>query len=453
LVSSKNSQCFSFGPMENLEQCEPLPQDGSLIKETVNNVSSILPPGGTLEPGSSITVALWVRGQETSGMMSLPLLFYYTSASPHKLMPHRVVRKAIHINCRESVSFSVMKSRNLDKSLQLLVSISNVYNSVSGVGGDDSQRCEIGLTHVVCISSKWRIRDQRLFEYSPAREGEMFHSIATLDRMQEDHLVVSMLNISTNQLRMFPFKYFFLRYCTKVALQSLPSGDVTIGFAWKSGYMGADKSVLAFGQHFHSIDSSDDSSRSQVITTATGMFCETSNLQYAVRFKVQYDMDRRYIMQKGTAFVNAPVSVTLYNCMDDMPLLVQVVCPGAPTSVSVRDLEANGVRESFAFWWVSQSTWVFVMQPLSSHTVNLQACFFKAGTYNLNNLSILVSTNIPDDAEDTTRRVTLQDATASAEFVKQTCSFATFITIEKDEECGSRGTGSIPALSSPIPVS
>ena len=46
-------------------------------KCNVNNVTEIVLPEGRLAPGASLTLPLWVRGPDESGLHDVRMLFYY----------------------------------------------------------------------------------------------------------------------------------------------------------------------------------------------------------------------------------------------------------------------------------------------------------------------------------------------------------------------------------------
>ena len=450
LVSSKDVCHFAFRPASDTDpnsemQSQVMKTGYSFMPTPVSEVFALDVPGGALEPKQVVTMSFRIRGMNTAGLYPISLLFQYMSADQDPKMPHRTIQKSFEIEVKDSLHLKCIKTRNFDKSFQLLLAMQNTFPSAT-----ENAKASLGLTSIVCVSKKWRLN---LPSQNPADETdkidaskstfylnynqqiceqEQFQFSITLDRLK-DHpesgdYIISMLPIksSVSSHKLQPFSDFFVRnsamfpkncntqkespkYMFPPSLQNekpatTPEPDLTIAFLWKLSYYTAEKSVLSFGQHHYTVDA--------IKYEEPGIDSRiNTNLPYIVRYQIKFDSEKVYELKKS--FLNVDVKAVFHNCCEK-PVDVKLFLPESPTSSSAFTLETLGVRESFAFWWVSQSTWVFNLPPLGSQEVSLRACFFKAGTYNLNNFSVLVSSSCD-----------------SLKFVEQDCRFASFITIGK----------------------
>lgn len=72
-------------------------------------------PCGVIEPGCSKEVAIFIRACDTSGRISVDLLFYYDSdqSSQHRNLKYRLIYHTMHVLIHESLLFSVSAVRSL----------------------------------------------------------------------------------------------------------------------------------------------------------------------------------------------------------------------------------------------------------------------------------------------------------------------------------------------------
>ncbi|XP_061153896.1 trafficking protein particle complex subunit 8-like isoform X6 [Syngnathus typhle] len=63
-----------------------------------------VPGGGTLEPGHSVQLPLWLRGPDQEGVHEINFLFYYESPDKRSKISHRVVRHSVFICASRSLS-------------------------------------------------------------------------------------------------------------------------------------------------------------------------------------------------------------------------------------------------------------------------------------------------------------------------------------------------------------
>lgn len=67
-----------------------------------------------IEPGSSIEVTIFLRGCDTSGRISIDLLFYYdTEKFSIQKLKHRLVYQTVHLLVHESLCASVSATRSV----------------------------------------------------------------------------------------------------------------------------------------------------------------------------------------------------------------------------------------------------------------------------------------------------------------------------------------------------
>lgn len=131
-----------------------------MTKCNVSHVTEIPLDGRVLSPGCKMTLPMWVRGPDTSGMHEIKMLFYYQSAEDNLKMRHRTLHHTVVINTANSVSLSASAHRgqcsagskdsgNFQLSVHLAIENMNQLH--------DSNIAEFSVSQVSCVSSRWSL--------------------------------------------------------------------------------------------------------------------------------------------------------------------------------------------------------------------------------------------------------------------------------------------------------
>nr|XP_054772074.1 trafficking protein particle complex subunit 8-like [Lytechinus pictus] len=161
--SSSNSSSLS----QSGGRTVPLLDSGECVRHeieagqcNVNNVTEIVLPEGRLVPDASLSVPLWIRGPDESGLHDVRMLFYYETTEENTKIRHRTLQHTTTIQTSNSVSLSARADRaqSVDSrreedtnSLNLIVSLTiENMNQVH-----DSSITEISLQHVTGVSHRW----------------------------------------------------------------------------------------------------------------------------------------------------------------------------------------------------------------------------------------------------------------------------------------------------------
>ncbi|XP_038077879.1 trafficking protein particle complex subunit 8-like [Patiria miniata] len=176
LVASNHPELFSFGTSQTpanqskTSVYRTVPCDGNtggnggecvVDKCRVSHVTEVPLPGGSLPPGGSVSLPLYIRGPDRSGIHEINMLFYYESAEENPKMRHRTLHHTATIHSSNSISLtsSVLRAHTgesrdtkaKDTSLIISLDIDNM-NQVH-----DSHIIEFSIGQVSCVSEAWAL--------------------------------------------------------------------------------------------------------------------------------------------------------------------------------------------------------------------------------------------------------------------------------------------------------
>ncbi|XP_033625745.1 trafficking protein particle complex subunit 8-like [Asterias rubens] len=186
LVSSNHPEMFSFGAFHTpTNQSQPGKdsanqskasvyrtvqcsgsREGGCVESTVDkcnisHVTEIPLPGGSLPPEGSISIPMFVRGPDKSGIHEINMLFYYESSEENAKMRHRTLHHTAVIHSSNSISLTATALRAhsgerqdaeaTGTSLVVNLDIDNM-NQVH-----DSHIIEFSIGQVSCVSNTWAL--------------------------------------------------------------------------------------------------------------------------------------------------------------------------------------------------------------------------------------------------------------------------------------------------------
>ncbi|XP_035678676.1 trafficking protein particle complex subunit 8-like isoform X2 [Branchiostoma floridae] len=124
-VASSNPEFFSFGITQPEEQrtskyiYKTLPLDGDesgkALSAKMCNVTDVIDvplPDGTLAPGATACLPMWVRGVNSSGVHEIDFLFYYQSLEKNPKMSHRVLHHTAVVQTSNSLCIRAVAERS-----------------------------------------------------------------------------------------------------------------------------------------------------------------------------------------------------------------------------------------------------------------------------------------------------------------------------------------------------
>ncbi|XP_052816266.1 trafficking protein particle complex subunit 8-like isoform X2 [Mya arenaria] len=151
-VYTSSSDCNETSSCVNCDPC------------AVKRVIDIDIPEGVLHPNSSISLPLWVRGNDIGGVHEVDLLFYYESAKQTNKPKYRLLRHNILVNTVESLSVRAVAQRACKHSSEkespsvgeFLISCE--LENLSQQQTSRSHVREVFVRQVSCASKQWAIQ-------------------------------------------------------------------------------------------------------------------------------------------------------------------------------------------------------------------------------------------------------------------------------------------------------
>ncbi|XP_072246347.1 trafficking protein particle complex subunit 8 isoform X2 [Leuresthes tenuis] len=423
-------------------------QPGSVASEMLVSAEDFSQPSGvmkipisgsTLQPGESCQLPLWLRGPDQEGVHEINFLFYYESTEKGLKISHRVLRHTVFICASRSLSVQASACRSSapphhsqdDKDscgTLVFIDVENVNMSEGGVR-------EFHIVQVSSSSQHWRLhkyinpdKDKGCKLSSRERAKLCFRATRCKPHQAMSDIIEKYtfadLNLGNERIisSSTPCGDFFFRCCCSPESQQLalaPSRtssssksqvsvptdnrgsditsiakkcnelDLNLIVIWKAYVVEDNKQLILEGQLHVALQSigKEASSltpkeeaqemvllkfKSELPPPVIMPLPELSqliktNLHYPETFTHQFVLDSLCLV---------PVTLTLSNCSLAQ---VEVIIDLRPKSSSSESLE---VHSSFA--WVGQSQYKLPLRPQEVVSLALQACFFRAGVYNLN---------------------------------------------------------------------
>uniref|UniRef100_A0A8C8IUC7 Trafficking protein particle complex 8 n=1 Tax=Oncorhynchus tshawytscha TaxID=74940 RepID=A0A8C8IUC7_ONCTS len=382
---------------------------------------------GTLKPGESTQLPMWLRGPDQEGVHEIHFLFYYESAEKGGKISHRVLRHTVFICASRSLSVraTACRSNTLPEeeeeeeeerngSMLVFVDVENINSSEAGVR-------EFHIAQVSSSSKQWRLHKC----INPAEDKGLSLSAASQKGLQIAAEKYTFADLSLgNELIITsttPCADFFFRRCQPldslrppVAMetqgrhsrsQGVGHGggdkdiagvvrkcnevDLDIIILWKAFVVEDNKQVILEGQLHVALQTIDkeacsltqkEEAQEMVLLkfkpelpppmTRPSM----EQLSHLIKTNLQYPESYSHpFNQKSLCMV--PVTLTLSNCSLAQ---VDVIIDLRHKTTSPESLEVHG-----SFTWLGQTQFKMQLGAQEVMRVQLRACFLHAGVYNL----------------------------------------------------------------------
>uniref|UniRef100_A0A8C3AI90 Trafficking protein particle complex subunit 8 n=1 Tax=Cyclopterus lumpus TaxID=8103 RepID=A0A8C3AI90_CYCLU len=415
-------------------------QPGSVASETLvsakdfsqlSGVMEIPIEGGTLQPGESTQLPLWLRGPDQEGVHEINFLFYYESTTKGIKISHRVLRHTVFICASRSLSVqasacrsSVPPHHSVDEKgsggTLVFVDVENINTSEAGVR-------EFHIIQVSSSSRHWCLhkcinpandKDCKL----TSRERAKLCFRATRCKPHQatsaavEKYTFADLNLGNERIisSSTPCGDFFFRGCRPPQPQRVdgtssrtsstnksPASDISnivrkcneldlnIIVIWKAYVVEDNKQLILEGQlhvalqtigkEASSLTPKEEAQemallkfKAEVPAPVALLSAELSQL---IKTNLHYPETYTHpFVQESLCVV--PVTLTLSNC-SSAP--VDVLIDLRHKSSSPESLEVHS-----SFTWVGQTQYKLQLKPLEVLCLTLRACFLQAGVYNLN---------------------------------------------------------------------
>uniref|UniRef100_A0A8C7XGJ3 Trafficking protein particle complex subunit 8 n=1 Tax=Oryzias sinensis TaxID=183150 RepID=A0A8C7XGJ3_9TELE len=432
-------------------------QPGSVVSEVevcaqdfsqLSGVLEIPIDGGTLHPGQSIQLPLWLRGPDQEGVHEINFLFYYESTEKGLKVSHRVLRHTVFICASRSLSVQASACRSTAPPQRSADSIgcdgTLVFVDVENVNTSEGGMREFHIVQVSSSSQRWRLHkyinpDKDNDCKLSSREKAKLCFRATpcvplpgrycslsgcapactvafrITSIFCRPLSVSMQIISSST----PCRDFFFRCCRGLELQqedktsrtgsknktvSTPDNctsdpaaiakkcnelDLTIIVIWKAFVVEDSKQLILEGQLHVAL---------QTIGKEATSLMPKEEAQEMVLLKFKSDLPPPVALpspemsQLIKTNLHYPETFS-HGFLQDSLCMVPVTltlsnCCSAPIEVLIdlrhRSTSAESLEFHSLFSWVGQSQYKLLLRPHEVLSLALRACFFRAGVYNLN---------------------------------------------------------------------
>uniref|UniRef100_M4AVQ5 Trafficking protein particle complex subunit 8 n=1 Tax=Xiphophorus maculatus TaxID=8083 RepID=M4AVQ5_XIPMA len=418
-------------------------QPGSMSSETLvsapacsqpSGVTEIPIHGSTLQPGQSVQLPLWLRGPDQEGVHEINFLFYYENTEKGLKISHRVLRHTVFICASRSLSVQASACRSSASPLHSLDDKGSggtlVFIDVENVNASESGVREFHIVQVSSSSQHWRLHkyinpcnnyDCRLG--SRERAKLCFKAMRCKPHEGSDsakEYTFADLNLGNEQIMSSstPCGDFFFRCRQSSVLEqgnstprnsrSQGSGhtdntasditaiakkcnelDLSIIVIWKAYVVEDNKQLILEGQLHVALQTIGKEASSLIPKEETQemmllrfkselpppVILPYPELSQLIRTNLCYpETFTHHFVKESLCLV--PVTLTLSNCS---LVQIDVVIDLRHKSSSSESLE---VHTSFA--WVGQTQYKLQLGCQEMVRLTLQACFFRAGVYNLN---------------------------------------------------------------------
>lgn len=456
-VASTHPDFFTFGSQATTPHTPPNPgsayvtsptplQPGSVSSETLvsppdyNQLSGVVEipiHGGTLQPGESIQLPLWLRGPDQEGVHEIHFLFYYENTKKGLKISHRVLRHTVFICASRSLSVQASACRSSASPHNSLDDKSSggtlVFIDVENVNASESGIREFHIVQVSSSSQHWRLHkyinpDNNFDCRVGSRERAKLCFKAMRCKPNEGSEAVKEytfadLNLGNERIisSSTPCGDFFFRCCQNSAFQrgtfapkssssnrsqdSIPAEntgsditsiakkcnelDLNIIVIWKAYVVEDNKQLILEGQLHVALQTIGREASSLIPKEETQemmllrfkselpppVILPYPELSQLIRTNLCYPETFTHQFFKESLCL-VPVTLTLSNCSLAQ---IDVIIDLRNKSISSESLE---VHTSFA--WVGQTQYKLQLGCREVANLTLQACFFRAGVYNLN---------------------------------------------------------------------
>ncbi|XP_061152992.1 trafficking protein particle complex subunit 8 isoform X5 [Syngnathus typhle] len=391
-----------------------------------------VPVGGTLEPGHSVQLPLWLRGPDQEGVHEINFLFYYESPDKRSKISHRVVRHSVFICASRSLSVqasahasAIPPQQGQDQdggSTLVFIDVENINTSDAGVR-------EFHIVQVSSGSQHWSLskcinpaKDKDCKVSSKERAKLCFRAApckarrASLDRAEM--FTFADVNLSDERIvsSATPCGDFFFRCrrtskaCRADACSSgsrTPSGgrslgedlvrvvnecdrlDLNIIVIWKAYVVEDSKQLILEGQLHVALQAVGEEATSLAPKQDTQEMVllkfksdppppavpPSTQLSRLIKSNLRYSETYAHDFAHDSVCV-VPVCLVLSNCCrTDVDITVDL---------RHKTTSSEWSECACSFTWVGQTRYRLALCPRQTRHLELQACFLMPGVYNIN---------------------------------------------------------------------
>ncbi|XP_075997687.1 trafficking protein particle complex subunit 8 isoform X2 [Genypterus blacodes] len=423
LVTSPEAQSGSVGA-EMLVLAEDFSQPSGVMEIPVE--------GGTLRPGESVQLPLWLRGPDQEGVHEINFLFYYESKDKGGKISHRVLRHTVFICASRSLSVrasachsSIPAQENQEDraigSMLVFVDVENINTSEAGVR-------EFHIVQVSSSSRHWRLhkcinpaKDKDCKLTSRERAKLCFRAMPCKPQQAVGKYIFADLNLGNERIisSTTPCGDFYFRCCWKQesprvipastrstahsrSQSAVPAEDSIISIVnkckeldlniiiiWKAYVVEDNKQLILEGQLHVALQTigkeacsltTKEENQEMVLLKfkpelPPPVVSPSAELSHLIKTNLLYPETYSHPFVQDSLCV-VPVTLSLSNCsLAQVDVLIDL----RHKSPSSESLEVHS-----AFTWVGQTQYKLKLKAQEVTSLALQACFLQAGVYNLN---------------------------------------------------------------------
>ncbi|XP_071005855.1 trafficking protein particle complex subunit 8-like isoform X1 [Oncorhynchus clarkii lewisi] len=391
---------------------------------------------GTLKPGESTQLPMWLRGPDQEGVHEIHFLFYYESAEKGGKISHRVLRHTVFICASRSLSVraTACRSNTLPEeeeerngSMLVFVDVENINSSEAGVR-------EFHIAQVSSSSKQWRLHkcinpaEDKDCKLTSRERGKLCFRATRCKPLQvtlkaAEKYTFADLSLGNELIitSTTPCADFFFRRCQPLESLKPPVAmetqgrhsrsqgvghgggdkdiagvvrkcnevDLDIIILWKAFVVEDNKQVILEGQLHVALQTIDKEACSLTQKEEAQEMVllkfkpelpppmtrpSMEQLSHLIKTNLQYPESYSHpFNQKSLCMV--PVTLTLSNCSLAQ---VDVIIDLRHKATSPESLEVHG-----SFTWLGQTQFKMQLGAQEVMRVQLRACFLHAGVYNL----------------------------------------------------------------------
>uniref|UniRef100_A0A667X309 Trafficking protein particle complex subunit 8 n=1 Tax=Myripristis murdjan TaxID=586833 RepID=A0A667X309_9TELE len=398
--------------------------------------------GGTLRPGESTQLPLWLRGPDQEGVHEINFLFYYESTEKGGKISHRVLRHTVFICASRSLSVRASAYRSsipLDQSqsqtreeetsgsMLVFIDVENINTSEAGVR-------EFHIVQVSSSSKHWWLhkcinpakeKDYKL----TSRERAKLCFRATRCKPHQEKYSFADLNLGNERIisSTTPCGDFFFRCCQTsesrragaASAESSSHGrtqglgaaaggttdlasvfkkcnelDLNIIILWKAYVVEDNKQLILEGQLHVALQTigkeacsptQKEEAQEMVLLKFKSELPppviqpSIEQLSHLIKTNLTYPETYSHpFVQESLCVV--PVTLTLSNCsLAQVDVVIDLRHKTSPPSFNPESLEVHS-----SFTWLGQTQYKLQLKAQEVLCLALRACFLQTGVYNLN---------------------------------------------------------------------
>ncbi|XP_056132281.1 trafficking protein particle complex subunit 8 isoform X2 [Lampris incognitus] len=394
--------------------------------------------GGTLQPGQSTQLPLWLRGPDQEGVHEINFLFYYESAEKGGKKSHRVLRHTVFICASRSLSVCATACRSNippaesreeeTNNMLVFLDVENINTSEAGVR-------EFHIVQVSSMSRHWQLqkcinpaKDKEYKLTSRERTKLCFRATRCKPSQAPSHAVEKYifadLNLGNERIisSTTPCGDFFLRCCqtpessrdSVAAAGTLPQSrshghlpatdrtsdianiikkcnevDLDIVVLWKAFVVEDNKQLILEGQFHVAL---------QTIGKETYSLTHREEAQEMVLLKFKSELTPPVIQPSVDQLSNLVTTNLHYPETYSHPFMLERLCV-VPVTLTLSNcslaqvdviidlghkiISSESVVVHSSFTWLGQSQYKLQLKVQEVLHLPLQACFLHTGVFNL----------------------------------------------------------------------